>query len=116
MNTEVLFARLNLAAFNPAAATGDGRWRDGQGRFVSENPATGEPLAGIGRATAADCAAALEMAVAAFPRWRAVPGHGAACSCASWPTSCAAGATISARSYRSKPARSAPRASARSRR
>lgn len=73
MDGDALLARLDIAAHNPAAATGDGLWRAGQGQFASENPATGKPLASIGRTTDADYAAVLATASAAFPRWREVP-------------------------------------------
>ena len=46
MDIDRLFDRLGIAAHNPAASTGvNGGWRAGGGRFVSENPATGKPLA-----------------------------------------------------------------------
>ncbi|CAG0958912.1 aldehyde dehydrogenase (NAD+) [Rhodocyclaceae bacterium] len=68
-----LFERLGLTGDNPAAALGDGRWLAGNGRFVSENPATGRPLAAVGRAGPAEYEAVLAGAAAAFLRWREVP-------------------------------------------
>ncbi|MBI4754010.1 MAG: aldehyde dehydrogenase family protein [Betaproteobacteria bacterium] len=72
-DVESLFDRLGLARTNPAATAGDGTWRAGVGEFMSEDPATGLPLASIGRAGAADCQAVLDAAAAAFLRWREVP-------------------------------------------
>ncbi|MCK9284163.1 MAG: aldehyde dehydrogenase family protein [Rhodocyclaceae bacterium] len=68
-----LLARLGIAAVNPAAATGDGAWRAGTGRFDSVNPASGVALAAIGRAGDDDYAAVLEAAMAAQKRWQQVP-------------------------------------------
>lgn len=73
MTPDVLFEHLHLAAVNPAAAMGQGGWGAGEGAFVSDNPATGQPLAHIGRATAAETEAVMVAAEAAFQRWRQVP-------------------------------------------
>ncbi len=73
MDARTFLATLGLAAENPAASCGDGRWLAGEGRFESFNPATGEPIAGCGRATAADHEAVVGAAVEAFRRWREVP-------------------------------------------
>jgi aldehyde dehydrogenase (NAD+) len=68
-----LFARLGLTEVNPAAALGDGHWLAGESVFVSENPATGLPLAQVGRMSARDYDAVLTGANAAHLRWREVP-------------------------------------------
>jgi aldehyde dehydrogenase (NAD+) len=69
----LLFDRLDLSVHNPAAACGDGSWRAGHGKFVSENPATGCSLASIGCATDSDYATVLDAAQQAFILWREVP-------------------------------------------
>jgi aldehyde dehydrogenase (NAD+) len=64
--------RLGLAAVNSGAATG--RWIDTHGpEVVSENPATGEPIASVRQATNADYEAVMVEAVRAFESWRLVP-------------------------------------------
>jgi len=55
----------------------DGEWRNAQSRaeMDSRNPATGEPLARIAVAGAADVDAAVNAAKAAFPLWAELSGH-----------------------------------------
>jgi acyl-CoA reductase-like NAD-dependent aldehyde dehydrogenase len=52
-----------------------GRWVEASdgGRFASYNPATGEVVAEVARATARDVSAAVEAARRALPVWRRVP-------------------------------------------
>ncbi|GAB3031238.1 aldehyde dehydrogenase family protein [Natronobiforma cellulositropha] len=51
----------------------DGEWVDGRGEtFESENPATGETLATVARATEPEVDTALAAAEAAFEEWRAL--------------------------------------------
>jgi aldehyde dehydrogenase (NAD+) len=64
--------RLGIAAVNSGAATG--RWIDTRGaELVSANPATGEPIAGVRLAGAADYDAVVVEAQRAFEKWRLVP-------------------------------------------
>jgi len=64
--------RLGIGATNPGAGTG--RWLDTRGpEIVSENPATGEPIARVRQATHADYETVMAEAVRAFETWRAVP-------------------------------------------
>ena len=70
---EALFERLGLAEQNPAAALGDGSWRDGVGGFASIDPTCCEPLAMIARATPDDYEAVLGAAQRAHRRWREIP-------------------------------------------
>ncbi len=70
---DALFERLGIAELNPAAALGDGSWRGGAGGFASIDPASGEPLALIARATQDDYEAAVGAALRNFRRWREVP-------------------------------------------
>ncbi len=70
--TNGVLERLGVRALNPGA--GAGRWLDTRGReLVSENPATGEPIAGVRQATAADYDAVAEAATQAFQSWRLKP-------------------------------------------
>ncbi|HJW03997.1 MAG TPA: aldehyde dehydrogenase family protein [Azospira sp.] len=71
--SEELFSRLGLSEFNPAAALGDGSWRDGHGGFASMTPALGLPLALVGRATADDIEAVVARSLGKFHSWREVP-------------------------------------------
>jgi succinate-semialdehyde dehydrogenase/glutarate-semialdehyde dehydrogenase len=51
-----------------------GEWRDGEkGTLSVEDPSTGESLADVADASAADATAALDAAVAAAPQWRNHP-------------------------------------------
>ncbi len=55
----------------------DNQWRppsDGE-YFPSVNPATGKPLIEVAQGSAADIAAAVAAARAAYPAWSAMPGH-----------------------------------------
>jgi aldehyde dehydrogenase (NAD+) len=64
--------RLGLRATNPGAAAE--QWIDTHGEeVVSSNPATGEPLAAVRLATAADYERVLEASTRAFETWRQVP-------------------------------------------
>ena len=64
--------QLGIAAENPGAY--DGEWFDGGGGLlVSENPATGKPIAAVREATAADYGRISKAADQAFRRWREVP-------------------------------------------
>ncbi len=71
--SEQLFSRLGLGEFNPAAALGDGSWRDGHGGFASMTPVLGLPLALVGRATEEDREAVVQQACRSFLHWRDVP-------------------------------------------
>ncbi len=73
-----LFDRLGIAGSEPdglypAASCGDGRWLPGNGRIPCENPATGKPLAWVGRASDEDYATVLDASRAAFETWRETP-------------------------------------------
>jgi aldehyde dehydrogenase (NAD+) len=64
--------RLGVRPVNSGAA--HGQWIETHGpELVSKNPATGEPLATVRQATAADYEAVLAAATKAFERWRVVP-------------------------------------------
>ena len=69
---EVL-ARLGVAAESAGACLGPGEWRGSGPVLVSENPATGQPLARVRQADSADVDAVIAAAVAAACRWRDVP-------------------------------------------
>jgi succinate-semialdehyde dehydrogenase/glutarate-semialdehyde dehydrogenase len=60
----------------PHALLIDGTWRGAArgGTFVVDDPATGERLADVADGDAADTAAAIDAAVAAFAGWAATPG------------------------------------------
>ncbi len=73
MDTQNLLRDLGLAADNPAAHCGDGRWLEGSGRFASVNPATGRPIASCGRAGAAEIDAVVAASAHAFGHWRRTP-------------------------------------------
>ena len=97
-----------LGAGDPFAADGD---------LVCRSPIDGSELGRLQPHTAAEVADVVGRAQAAFEQWRTVPAPGARrSSCASWASCCASTRTTSAPSSRSRPARSSPRASARSRR
>jgi aldehyde dehydrogenase (NAD+) len=51
-----------------------GRWVDPSATMVTTNPATGEPLAEVGLASAEEVAAAVAAAREAFEPWAALPG------------------------------------------
>ncbi|MBW7902785.1 MAG: aldehyde dehydrogenase family protein [Rhodocyclaceae bacterium] len=70
---DTLLQRLGIEELNPAAALGDGSWRSGIGGFASIDPAVGEPLALVQRATPDDLEAALAAACRVFRHWREVP-------------------------------------------
>jgi aldehyde dehydrogenase (NAD+) len=70
---DALFERLGLAEQNPAAALGDGSWRDGVGGFASIDPTCCEPLAMVARATPDDYETVLCAAQRAHHRWREIP-------------------------------------------
>jgi len=64
--------RLGIRSVNPGASAG--RWLDTKGaEIVSANPATGEPLAAVRQATAADYETVIAAAQKAFLTWRDVP-------------------------------------------
>src|SRR5262245_57061661 len=64
--------RLGIGATNPGAGTG--RWLDTRGpEVVSENPATGEPIARVRQALRADYENVMKEALRAFETWRLVP-------------------------------------------
>jgi aldehyde dehydrogenase (NAD+) len=64
--------RLGIRAMNSGAA--HGRWIETRGpEIVSTNPATGEPIASVRQATAADYEAVVTAATRAFATWRLVP-------------------------------------------
>ncbi len=67
-----VLGRLGIQDVNPGAATG--AWLDTRGpELVSHNPTTGEALAKVRQATAADYDAVVKVAQRAFETWRAVP-------------------------------------------
>jgi aldehyde dehydrogenase (NAD+) len=67
-----LLERLGIRETNSGAA--HGRWLDTKGpELVSVNPATGEPIASVRQATAADYEEVVAAAVDAFGRWRLRP-------------------------------------------
>jgi L-aminoadipate-semialdehyde dehydrogenase len=67
-----LLDRLGVRPVNAGAAHGS--WLDTQGpEMVSTNPATGEPIAKVRQALAADYEAVLQAATRRFETWRAVP-------------------------------------------
>jgi len=68
-----LLAQFGLAAEHAGACLGPGLWRGGGAMIVSENPATGAPLASVRLADAADVDAVIAAAVAAAEPWRNVP-------------------------------------------
>ena len=70
-----LLDKLNLREVNPGACTGPGGWLDDShgGELVSYNPATGEPIARVTRATAATYDRVVRAAGEAFGSWRSVP-------------------------------------------
>jgi len=68
-----LLAALGVGPDNAGACLGPGLWRAGGPTIVSENPATGTPLARVRLADASDLDAVLAAAVAAAKRWRDVP-------------------------------------------
>ena len=70
--TSDVLARLGIRDTNPGAGTG--RWIDTQGaELVSYNPTTGEAIAKVRQSTRADYDAVMQVAQAAFERWRVVP-------------------------------------------
>ena len=71
--SEQLFSRLGIGELNPAAALGDGSWRDGRGGFASMTPTLGLPLALVGRASEEDVEAVVQQAWRSFLHWREVP-------------------------------------------
>jgi len=70
-----LLARLNLRDTNPGACTGPDGWLDDPDgtALVSDNPATGEPIARVVQATAATYDRVVRTAGEAFETWRQVP-------------------------------------------
>ncbi|MGB6365253.1 MAG: aldehyde dehydrogenase family protein, partial [Thermoanaerobaculia bacterium] len=71
-NTTALLSALGLSADNPGAFDGD--WIDTQGPALeSVNPTTGEVIASIRTATAADYEKVAAAAVEAFEVWRTWP-------------------------------------------
>jgi aldehyde dehydrogenase (NAD+) len=68
-----VFARLGIAPLNDGACLGPGAWRGGGPEIASDNPATGQPLARVRMAGAADVDAGIAAAAEAARRWREVP-------------------------------------------
>lgn len=64
---------LGLAADNPGAALGAGRWRGGGEALTSVDPSTGAPIARVRCADADDHAAVMRAALDAAAAWRAMP-------------------------------------------
>ena len=73
IDVAALLARLGVAAENRGACLGPDRWRGGGASIASENPATGDAIARVRLADAADVDAVLATAAAAAVEWRAVP-------------------------------------------
>ena len=70
--TSDVLARLGIRDVNPGAGTG--RWIDTHGaELVSYNPTTGEAIAKVRQSTRTDYDAVMQVAQAAFERWRVVP-------------------------------------------
>jgi aldehyde dehydrogenase (NAD+) len=70
-----LLDKLSLRDVNPGACTGPGGWLDDSRgeELVSYNPATGEPIARVIRASAGAYDTVVRAAGKAFRTWRAVP-------------------------------------------
>jgi len=73
IDVAALLARLGVVAENSGACLGPERWRGGGASIASENPATGDAIARVRLADAADVDAVLATAAAAAVEWRAVP-------------------------------------------
>ena len=114
--TEDLLRRLGLAEVNSGACADSWIEDSGGSELVSINPATGEPLGRVVMATAKSYDRVVDHAIEIFATWHAVPRRfGVSWSVGSgWP--CASTRPTWACWSRSRPARSAPRARARSRR
>ncbi|HWQ38310.1 MAG TPA: aldehyde dehydrogenase family protein [Burkholderiales bacterium] len=63
---------LEIAPLNAAAYCG-GAWLASPRSFASINPASGEPIAEVGRASAVELEQVMAAAVESFTRWREVP-------------------------------------------
>src|SRR5262250_237590 len=71
-SSEGILERLGIFASNAGAGTG--RWLETKGpEVISENPATGEPIARVRQALRADYEAVMIEALRAFESWRLVP-------------------------------------------
>src|SRR5262245_2045891 len=69
---DALLERLGILSVNSGAS--HGAWIETKGsELVSTNPATGEPIARVRQATAADYEAVVSAATRAFEAWRVVP-------------------------------------------
>lgn len=74
LNTASLLGALGLKDVNPGACAGADSWCAGDGEaLVSYNPATGDPIARVVQASAADYDAVAAQAVEAFETWRMTP-------------------------------------------
>jgi aldehyde dehydrogenase (NAD+) len=74
LNTVSLLDALGLKDVNPGACAGADSWSaDGGEALVSYNPATGEPIARVRQASAADYDEIVARAAAAFETWRMTP-------------------------------------------
>ncbi len=72
--TGALLERLGLRALNPGAWSGSHGWSDTSGAVIEvRNPSTGERLAQVRPASAADYESVLESAVRTAVAWREVP-------------------------------------------
>ncbi len=72
VSASAVLERLGIQAVNPGASAG--RWLDTKGEsLVSTNPATGEALATVRQATAADYEVVVAAATEAFAAWSATP-------------------------------------------
>jgi len=70
-----LFGKLGIEEVNAGASTGHDRWiRDeDNGRVVSINPSTGEPLASVLLSSESTCDRVVAASADAFRKWREVP-------------------------------------------
>jgi aldehyde dehydrogenase (NAD+) len=70
-----LLKNLGIEDFNPGVCWGPGCWsgKDIRRQIASINPATGEPIAGVGVGTAADLEVLVKTAQENFKTWRTVP-------------------------------------------
>ena len=68
-----ILSRLEIEPLNSGACWGEWIARPSGGELVSLNPATGETLAKVQMANAADYEAVMARAVAAFDEWRLIP-------------------------------------------
>ena len=112
-----LLEAFGIAAENKGVCLGPGQWRGGGAAIVSTNPANEKPLARIATASADDLAAVIATATTAAHAWRDVPAPQRGEAVRRFgDLRCANTRTRWARWYRSRTARSKPKATAKCRR